>query len=259
VKNRKPFLILLGLALNVSPSFAQEQTNDAQQKAVEMLRQMINERERRRGAALPQPAHAVQPTNMPAKAQPATVPAKTQSMNASPKAQPTFAEIEQLYLQGKITARQFQQYLQGHNISVPPKGAASAETEALALEVLRRETAKANAEPAKTTAPAGTATLKPEATAPASRSQPATDKTTPEPEQTALTEVEKKMDELLRLKAAREQAALTNAAAAAATNSAAGAPKTKRQRLDELLKLHIDGKLSEAEYNEKRNKIIAEP
>jgi len=67
------------------------------------------------------------------------------------------------------------------------------------------------------------------------------------------------MDELLRLKAAREQAALTNALAASATNSAAAAPKTKRQRLDELLKLYIENKIPEAEYNEKRSKIIAEP
>ena len=232
MKSRKPLLILLGLALNVSPACAQQQTNDTQQKALEMLRQMTSERERRRGAVLPAP------TNAPA------------------KPQPTFAEIEQQYLQGKITARQFQKYLQDHNISVPAKGVAPAETDALALEILRRETAKAAAEPAKAPTTATSDRLKPEVAPP----EPGTDRTTTGPDQTALTEVERKMDELLRLKAAREQAALKNAPAAAGTNSAAATgPKTKRQRLDELLKLHIDGKLSEAEYNEKRSKIIAEP
>lgn len=232
MKSWKPLLVLLGLALNVSPARAQQQTNDAQQKALEMLRQMTAERERRRGAIAPAP------TNAPA------------------KADLSFAEIEQQYLQGKITARQFQKYLQDHKIAVPAKGVAPAETDALALEILRRETAKVAAESAKAPDPAKPDRLKPEVTLPEGR----TDTTTTGPDQTALTEVERKMDELLRLKAAREQAALTNAPAAPATNSvAAAAPKPKRQRLDELLKLYIDGKLSEAEYNEKRSKIIAEP
>lgn len=219
MKNQKPLLILLGLALNAAPSPAQQQTNDPQQRALEMLRQTIAERERRRGVIVPTPT------------------------NAPVKKEPTFAEIEQQYLQSKITAKQFQKYLHDHKISVPPKTAMPTNTAALALEVLRQETAKVAAEPAgASTAPRYEG-----------RDGPATG-----PDQTALTDVEKKMDELLRLKAAREQAALTNAAAA--TNATAtAAPKTKRQRLDELLKLHIDGKIPEAEYNEKRSKIIAEP
>jgi hypothetical protein len=67
-----------------------------------------------------------------------------------------------------------------------------------------------------------------------------------------LSEVEAKMDELLRLKEAREKAAQTNAVPSTA-------PKTKRQKLDELIVLFVNGKISEAEYNEQRNKIVAEP
>jgi hypothetical protein len=235
VKNRKSLLILLGAALNISPAPAQQQTNDPQQKALELLRQMTSERERRRGAAVSEPKIS----------EPKSAPAKTE---------PTFAEIEQQYLQGKISARQFQKYLQDHNISLPPKTALPTDTDALALEILRRETAKVAPEPPR---PEG---AKPEVASPASRSEPRADRSTTGPDQTALTEVEKKMDELLRLKAAREQAGRTNTTAATGTNStAAASPKTKRQRLDELLRLHIDGKLSEAEYNEKRSKIIAEP
>ena len=192
-----------------------------------MLRQTINEVERRRGVVLPSP------TNAPAKARPTS----------------TFAEIEQQYLLGKITARQFQRYLQEHNLE-PPKTRAGTNTDALALEVLRKETAKVAPEPPK-------APLKSEAPKPDSTR---TDRAGTEPEQSALTEVEKKMDELLRLKAAREKAAQTNLPAATGTNSTAAAtPKTKRQRLDELLKLYIESKIPEAEYNEKRSKIIAEP
>jgi hypothetical protein len=72
--------------------------------------------------------------------------------------------------------------------------------------------------------------------------------------------VEKKMEELVRLKTEREKAVQTNAAPATGTNtSTVAGPKTKRQRLDELLRLYIDGKISEAEYMGKRAKVVAEP
>jgi len=37
-----------------------------------------------------------------------------------------------------------------------------------------------------------------------------------------------------------------------------GARSARRQRLDALLKQYLDGQLSEAEYNEKRGKILGE-
>ena len=61
------------------------------------------------------------------------------------------------------------------------------------------------------------------------------------------------MDELIKLKAARDQA--TNTASAASPTG----PKTRRQKLDDLLRAYLDGKVSDAEYKERRDKIIAEP
>ena len=74
--------------------------------------------------------------------------------------------------------------------------------------------------------------------------------------QQKISEVEARLDEMLRQKEAREKAALTNATA---TNNISATPQTKRQRLDALLKQMIDGKITNAEYNEKRAKIVAEP
>lgn len=77
------------------------------------------------------------------------------------------------------------------------------------------------------------------------------------PQQEKISEVETRLDEMLRQKAEREKAALTNATNA--TNNVPATPQTKRQRLDALLKQLIDGKIPEAEYNEQRAKILAEP
>jgi hypothetical protein len=74
--------------------------------------------------------------------------------------------------------------------------------------------------------------------------------------QKKISEVEARLDEMLKLKEAREKAALTNAAS---TNKVAAAPQTKRQRLDALLKQMIDGTITGAEYTERRAKIVAEP
>ena len=73
------------------------------------------------------------------------------------------------------------------------------------------------------------------------------------PDQAAISDVERKADELIRLKEAREQQK-TNVAPAAVSQG----PKTKRQRLDDLLRQFIDGKLTDAEYQERREKIISE-
>lgn len=83
----------------------------------------------------------------------------------------------------------------------------------------------------------------------------------PKPEeatrQQKITEVETRLDEMLKQKEAREKAALTNATAS--TNNIPATPQTKRQRLDALLKQMIDGTITGAEYNERRAKIVAEP
>jgi len=59
---------------------------------------------------------------------------------------------------------------------------------------------------------------------------------------------------LIRLKQAREQTTNTSVTT---TNRPSGV--TKRQRLDSALRLHIEGKLSDAEYKQLREKILLEP
>lgn len=160
--------------------------------------------------------------------------------------QPTMAEMERMYLDGKISAREFQKFLQTHRPepAAPAKETgATNEVHARALEVLRKTTPNASA----------------------NRQGPAITEPLPEPKTqvsptnetakaAALQDVESKLDELLRLKQAREQ---TNSTATT-TNAPAG-PKTKRDRLDEALRLYIQGKLSDAEYKDRRAKILAEP
>ena len=70
----------------------------------------------------------------------------------------------------------------------------------------------------------------------------------------SVSEVEARIDEMIRQKEARERAAKT-------TNAppAAGVKSTKRERLDFLLRQVVDGKLSDAEYKKEREKILAEP
>ncbi len=156
----------------------------------------------------------------------------------------------------------------------PQKGADSPE-----MEYLRRLIAEQQKNPDKvirtlpaTNAPIATNAAAPSRTAPEAakvappksappvRAREITNSAPPPAEaarQQKISEVEARLDEILRQKEAREKAALTNAAAS--TNNIPTTPLTKRQRLDALLKQLIDGKISGAEYNEKRAKLIAEP
>ncbi len=62
---------------------------------------------------------------------------------------------------------------------------------------------------------------------------------------------------MLRLKAAREKAALTNATAI--NTNLPTTPQTRRQRLDAILKQNLEGKLSDTDYQAQRARILAEP
>jgi hypothetical protein len=156
---------------------------------------------------------------------------------------PTLAEIERQYLDGKISAREFQRFLQTYRapVAAPRPAAITNDVHARALAVLY--------------------TTKPNVAA--NPQGPALTEPLPDPEgvtnatvsDAALQDVEGKIDELIRLKQAREQA--TNATATG-TNAPAGT-LTKRQRLDATLKLYIEGKLSDAEYKQRREKILLEP
>ena len=188
------FVTLIGAAV------AQEQPplTEDQRKAQELLKKTIEERQKNNPAP---------PANAPAH-------------------RLTQAEIEQQYLAGKITAKQFQQYLRQQPTTKPQ---VSPEKQAEALQMLRTLTGKTNTPPA-----AAGKIIEPVA----------------EPANPAITDVETKIQELEKAKAAREKN--TNA-------PTASAPKTKREKLDALLKQFVDGKISDAEYKERRAKLISEP
>ena len=216
MKNQTIVLLTLGVACAAGAFAASDATNDIHQKALDVLRKTIDSLENKQ---------APPPSN-----------------TAPPAREPTFADVEQLYLKGKITAREFQKYLEDHKLD--PAKLTNHETQSRAVGVLRKELDKAEAGQPNSAA--------------AKASSPAQETRTDE--QSGLSDLDKKLDELLRLKAARETAIATNTASLRGTNAAAAsAPKTKRQRLDNLLKLYIDGKIAEADYKEKRSKLITEP
>ena len=142
---------------------------------------------------------------------------------------PSYAEMEALYLNGKVTLRQYERYLKDHPIDPAARN-----------QVVNPVATPGKAAPLATQ-PAIVTPAQPVVTIP------------PPSEQTPgqLNEVEAKMEELIRQKEAREKAQ-KNAAPAPE-------PKTKRDKLNLLLKLYVDEKITEQEYNERRAKILDEP
>ena len=176
----------------------------------------------------------------------------------------TLADLERMYLDGRISAKEFQQHLkqvQQQPQAPRPDGTqpppatqpapSSSDPQARALEMLRKLTGKTN-EPAPSVRAPGP-NPKPAGPPPTTVAQPQPVTPPPEAANPAITDVETKMNELLRLKEAREKATATNAP------PVSNSPKSKRQRLDDLLKQFIDGKMTEPEYKQRREKIIAEP
>lgn len=171
------------------------------------------------------------PTPEPKTAPPSPPPS---SENASADKKAAAAELERQFLNGKISARKYQKALaELENPSKPPA-------------------TQAKPKPAPTTASTPTP---PKPSSGPSVATPTTPESPPQPaaNQKRVSEVEAKIDDMIRQKEARESAAKTNAPPAPA------APLTKRQRLDFLLRQVIDGKLSDAEYKKEREKILAEP
>ncbi len=79
----------------------------------------------------------------------------------------------------------------------------------------------------------------------------------PTAEQKKLSDVEQRIDDLVRQKEARDKA--VQAGGNSKTNATPAGPLTKRQKLDALLKDYIDGRVSEADYHARRAKLVAEP
>src|SRR2546425_5544079 len=122
VKRQNAALMFLGLALGAAPVFSLGQTNDLHQRALEVLRRTMAE----------QPG--------------AAEPAKRNSRPAPVIKEPDFTEIEKQYLEGTISAKQFQKYLQDHKVT-PAKApvATSPDNTTRPVERLRQETAKSKA------------------------------------------------------------------------------------------------------------------
>jgi len=141
--------------------------------------------------------------------------------------QMTYADLERLYLDGKISAKEYQKLLA--DIKSRP--------------IITPAPAPAKQAPVRQAPPPVAAT--------ANTNRPPAAVTTTNRQD--ISDVEAKMDALIRARAAREKA--TNTPPRPAT----AGPKSKRDRLNDLLRLYIEGKISETELNERRSKIIAEP
>ena len=80
----------------------------------------------------------------------------------------------------------------------------------------------------------------------------------PNPNLKKLSDVDLKIEEMMQRKLERDKAAAA-AAAALPTSNPNGAPLSKRQRLDLLLRQVVEGKLTDEEYKAAREKIAVEP
>jgi hypothetical protein len=196
----------------------------------------------------------------PAKASPSTAAPVVTNTPVLSVGHPTRAELDRQYLDGRLTAKQFQKALAVWLQEEQKRSVTEAEKQR--KEAVQRPQQTSKAPPAAVAAKApltratsprdGAAT--PVATPPPGPSSPSAE---PTPQQARISEVEARIDQMLRQKEAREKAALTNAAAA--TNNVPAGPLTKRQRMDALLRQFVEGTLPEAEYNARRAKILAEP
>ena len=161
---------------------------------------------------------AAKPPSAPLVTPAPVAPAAPSATAAPPAAGRSFAEMEQMYLDGKISAKAFQLYLRGQKLR--PTGVAATPPPATNVAVTVTDT-----------------------------NVPALPRS---PDLSPMNDVERRLDELIRAQEAREKAATNQV-------SAPTGPKTKRQKLDELLKQLLDGKVSEEDYKTRREKILAEP
>ena len=229
MKTKLSALIIAGLAIGTVTASAQapaapKKTNAPNAEAMELLRRVIAEQQKNPDKIIRIPA----------------------STNALP-VKATKADLERQYLAGRLSAKQYQKALDQLD--------KEEQKHAAELEKQRKREAQqaAKAAPAKKPAEAKAPVTAPAPPLLAATTAPAE----PTLEQKKLSEVEARIDEMLRKKAEREKAAVNTAAPT--TNSPAKTPLTKRQRMDALLKQMIDGKISEADYSAQRAKLLAEP
>ncbi len=219
------FILAGSFVLSAAPLRGQDRPED-EQRALEILRQTVNHREQK-NLELGRIENQIPP-------------------EAFTNGQ-IFAVMERRYLDGKITAKQFQRFLRETPVPVirDPAIADTPEQEK-ALEVLRGQSSES---------PPGNPPP-PVPQAPVSQPEVIATETPASPDQIDLSELEVRMDELLILKKARERAAETNLLIDPTDPQL---KMTRRDRLNQLLRQYIQGKLTEAQYEEKRVKVLALP
>lgn len=205
------------------PGFPQQQTNEVESEAMQVLRRAMEDYKKNPRAATKAATEAARTGQPVAAPLPGTVASATNALaEAAPapaKPEPSFAEMEQMYLDGKISAKDFQKYLQNQKLKPVRAGGPA---------------------PVVSAKPAATATLTNATSLP------------PPADPAAVTDVEKKLDDLIRAQAEREKASTNRV-------STPTGPKTKRQKLDDLLKQLVEGKISDEDYKTQRAKVLAEP
>lgn len=217
-------LLVTGSAPGAEPPPAPaRKTNEIKPEAMEMLRRLIAEQQRNPDKII-------------------RVPASTNAVAG----RPTKAGLEQQYLAGQLTAKQYQKALVQLEKDEQKRAAELEKQRKRDAQLAAKTNAQAAAQAAITPAPTNSA--RPGITATTIAPAELT------PEQQKLADVEARIDAMMRQKAEREKAA-----AASTTNNAATAPQTRRERLNALLKQLIDGKISETDYSTQRSKILAEP
>jgi hypothetical protein len=232
-----------GVCAALPPAAPAQTSRDVQAREVEVLRRTIAEQQSN-------PAEIIRT--------PQTLAFSTNAVYSARR-----VELENQYLEGKLTAKQFQKALD--SLRQEERRRPTVETAAAAASV--KKPAAGGSAPASAGTPSASVASPPKSvTAPASAAVPApaasaspaaAPGTSPAGQPKSVSEVESKLEEMLRLKEARDKAALTNAVAG--TNAAPAGPMTQRQKLDAILKQYVNGQISEADYNAKRAKIVAEP
>jgi hypothetical protein len=233
-------LTLAGVSLGLSsslwaqtpaPAATSRKTNDTHAEAVELLRRVIQEQQKSPGRIVRTPPTTSHTPNNPA-------------------AQASRTELERQFLEGKITAKQFQRALEVLEKNPPPSPAAAPSATTPPPAAVSEKTAKerSHSPRAASALPGKVITNQPAATTPTQAAEDA-------PEQKALSDVEAKIDEILARREAQIQAAKTNSAA----NAQPAGPLTKREKLNALLSQLIQGKITDAEYKTQREKVMAEP
>lgn len=228
---------------------AAAKTNRSDAEAIELLRRVIKEQQQNPDKVIRTPSSPVSNGEKETK----TKNSATTSNNAKPRL--TRAELERQFVDGKISAKQFQKAVEELDKNPPPatpktgstvgNGATTGSSATMSPKAGSGQPVARSANPVGTAPATGTST----------NGVAAEDA----PEQKALTDVESKIDEILARREALLRAEKTNAANASATNAVSTAPQTKRQKMDALLRQYIQGKITEQEYNAQREKLVNLP